>query len=213
MNTHNNFVRANDHNLYQRGFNQNLNGMNTQFQNSNMMHSNTPNQNEAFQKYNVIPNRGPQYTLINKKNRIICVVNNKGTLKLNNIFKDVSKVQLLSALKLDTSGNTAGVGGIDASGGFYSLHINEFSGRGKYGDVSGADIRTLDSFATLDINSDNNYLNQYNTNRDEVIFDPPLNGLDSLTFSLYDRYGKPEDDLRNIKYEFIIETVSKIRNY
>ena len=132
--------------------------MNTQFQNSNMMHSNAPNQNEAFQKYNVIPNRGPQYTLINKKNRIICVVNNKGTLKLNNIFKDVSKVQLLSALKLDTSGNTAGVGGIDASGGFYSLHINEFSGRGKYGDVSGADIRTLDSFATLDINSDNNYL-------------------------------------------------------
>ena len=213
MNTHNNFVRANDPNLYQRGFNQNLNGMNTQFQNSNMMHSNAPNQNEAFQKYNVIPNKGPQYTLINKKNRIICVVNNKGTLKLNNIFKDVSKVQLLSALKLDTSGNTAGVGGIDASGGFYSLHINEFSGRGKYGDVSGADIRTLDSFATLDINSDNNYLNQYNTNRDEVIFDPPLNGLDSLTFSLYDRYGNPEDSLRNIKYEFIIETVSKIRNY
>lgn len=213
MNTHNNFVRANDPNLYQRGFNQNLNGMNTQFQNSNMMHSNTPNQNEAFQKYNVIPNRGPQHTLINKKNRVICVVNNKGTLKLNNIFKDVSKVQLLSALKLDTSGNTAGVGGIDASGGFYSLHINEFSGRGKYGDVSGADIRTLDSFATLDINSDSNYLNQYNTNRDEVTFDPPLNGLDSLTFSLYDRYGNPEDSLRNIKYEFIIETVSKIRNY
>ena len=213
MNTYNNFVRANDPNLYQRGFNQNLNGMNTQFQNSNMMHSNAPNQNEAFQKYNVIPNKGPQYTLINKKNRIICVVNNKGTLKLNNIFKDVSKVQLLSALKLDTSGNTAGVGGIDASGGFYSLHINEFSGRGKYGDVSGADIRTLDSFATLDINSDSNYLNQYNTNRDEVIFDPPLNGLDSLTFSLYDRYGNPEDSLRNIKYEFIIETVSKIRNY
>ena len=213
MNTYNNFVRANDPNLYQRGFNQNLNGMNTQFQNSNMMHSNAPNQNEAFQKYNVIPNKGPQYTLINKKNRIICVVNNKGTLKLNNIFKDVSKVQLLSALKLDTSGNTAGVGGIDASGGFYSLHINEFSGRGKYGDVSGADIRTLDSFATLDINSDNNYLNQYNTNRDEVTFDPPLNGLDSLTFSLYDRYGNPEDSLRNIKYEFIIETVSKIRNY
>ena len=213
MNTYNNFVRANDPNLYQRGFNQNLNGMNTQFQNSNMMHSNAPNQNEAFQKYNVIPNKGPQYTLINKKNRIICVVNNKGTLKLNNIFKDVSKVQLLSALKLDTSGNTAGVGGIDASGGFYSLHINEFSGRGKYGDVSGADIRTLDSFATLDINSDSNYLNQYNTNRDEVTFDPPLNGLDSLTFSLYDRYGNPEDSLRNIKYEFIIETVSKIRNY
>lgn len=213
MNTHNNFVRANDPNLYQRGFNQNLNGMNTQFQNSNMMHSNTPNQNEAFQKYNVIPNRGPQHTLINKKNRVICVVNNKGTFKLNNIFKDVSKVQLLSALKLDTSGNTAGVGGIDASGGFYSLHINEFSGRGKYGDVSGADIRTLDSFATLDINSDSNYLNQYNTNRDEVTFDPPLNGLDSLTFSLYDRYGNPEDSLRNIKYEFIIETVSKIRNY
>ena len=213
MNTHNNFVRANDPNLYQRGFNQNLNGMNTQFQNSNMMHSNAPNQNEAFQKYNVIPNKGPQYTLINKKNRIICVVNNKGTLKLNNIFKDVSKVQLLSALKLDTSGNTAGVGGIDASGGFYSLHINEFSGRGKYGDVSGAAIKTLDSFATLDINSDSNYLNQYNTNRDEVTFDPPLNGLDSLTFSLYDRYGNPEDSLRNIKYEFIIETVSKIRNY
>ena len=213
MNTYNNFVRANDPNLYQRGFNQNLNGMNTQFQNSNMMHSNAPNQNEAFQKYNVIPNKGPQYTLINKKNRIICVVNNKGTLKLNNIFKDVSKVQLLSALKLDTSGNTAGVGGIDASGGFYSLHINEFSGRGKYGDVSGADIRTLDSFATLDINSDSNYLKQYNTNRDEVTFDPPLNGLDSLTFSLYDRYGNPEDSLRNIKYEFIIETVSKIRNY
>ena len=213
MNTYNNFVRANDPNLYQRGFNQNLNGMNTQFQNSNMMHSNAPNQNEAFQKYNVIPNKGPQYTLINKKNRIICVVNNKGTLKLNNIFKDVSKVQLLSALKLDTSGNTAGVGGIDASGGFYSLHINEFSGRGKYGDVSGAAIKTLDSFATLDINSDNNYLNKYNTNRDEVTFDPPLNGLDSLTFSLYDRYGNPEDSLRNIKYEFIIETVSKIRNY
>jgi len=213
MNTHNNFVRANDNNLYQRGFNQNLNGMNTQFQNSNMMHSNTPNQNDAFQRYNVIPNSGHQHTLINKKNRVICVVNNKGTFKLNNIFKDVSKVQLLSALKLDTSGNTAGVGGIDASGGFYSLHINEFSGRGKYGDVSGADIKTLDSFATLDINSDSNYLNQYNTNRDEVTFDPPLNGLDSLTFSLYDRYGDPEDGLRNIKYEFIIETVSKIRNY
>ena len=46
-----------------------------------------------------------------------------------------------------------------------------------------------------------------------VTFDPPLNGLDSLTFSLYDRYGNPEDSLRNIKYEFIIETVSKIRNY
>lgn len=213
MNTHNNFVRANDNNLYQRGFNQNLNGMNTQFQNSNMMHSNTPNQNDAFQRYNVIPNSGHQHTLINKKNRVICVVNNKGKFKLNNIFKDVSKVQLLSALKLDTSGNTAGVGGIDASGGFYSLHINEFSGRGKYGDVSGADIKTLDSFATLDINSDSNYLNQYNTNRDEVTFDPPLNGLDSLTFSLYDRYGDPADDLRNIKYEFIIETVSKIRNY
>ena len=213
MNTHNNFVRANDNNLYQRGFNQNLNGMNTQFQNSNMMHSNTPNQNDAFQRYNVIPNSGHQHTLINKKNRVICVVNNKGTFKLNNIFKDVSKVQLLSALKLDTSGNTAGVGGIDASGGFYSLHINEFSGRGKYGDVSGADIKTLDSFATLDINSDSNYLNQYNTNRDEVTFDPPLNGLDSLTFSLYDRYGKVADTLRNIKYEFIIETVSKIRNY
>ena len=213
MNTYNNFVRANDPNLYQRGFNQNLNGMNTQFQNSNMMHSNTPNQNDVFQKYNVIPNSGHQHTLINKKNRVICVVNNKGTFKLNNIFKDVSKVQLLSALKLDTSGNTAGVGGIDASGGFYSLHINEFSGRGKYGDVSGAAIKTLDSFATLDINSDSNYLNQYNTNRDEVTFDPPLNGLDSLTFSLYDRYGNPEDSLRNIKYEFIIETVSKIRNY
>lgn len=213
MNTHNNFVRANDPNLYQRGFNQNLNGMNTQFQNSNMMHSNTPNQNDAFQKYNVIPNRGPQYTLINKKNRVICVVNNKGTFKLNNIFKDVSKVQLLSALKLDTSGNTAGVGGIDASGGFYSLHINEFSGRGKYGDILNSDIKTLDSFATLDINSDSNYLNQYNTNRDEVTFDPPLNGLDSLTFRLYDRYGKAADGLRNIKYEFIIETVSKIRNY
>ena len=213
MNTHNNFVRANDNNLYQRGFNQNLNGMNTQFRNSNMMHSNTPNQNDAFQKYNVIPNRGPQHTLINKKNRVICIVDSSGIFKLNNIFKDVSKVQLLSALKLDTSGNTAGVGGIDASGGFYSLHINEFSGRGKYGNISESDIKILDSFATLDINSDSNYLNQYNTNRDEVTFDPPLNGLDSLTFSLYDRYGNPVDSLRNIKYEFIIETVSKIRNY
>lgn len=213
MNTHNNFVRANDNNLYQRGFNQNLNGMNTQFQNSNMMHSNTPNQSDVFQKYNVIPNRGPQYTLINKKNRVICVVDSSGIFKLNNIFKDVSKVQLLSALKLDTSGNTAGVDGRDASGGFYSLHINEFSGRGKYGNISEPDIKILDSFATLDINSDSNYLNQYNTNRDEVTFDPPLNGLDSLTFSLYDRYGKAADTLRNIKYEFIIETVSKIRNY
>ena len=59
----------------------------------------------------------------------------------------------------------------------------------------------------------NNYLIQYNTYRDEVIFDPPLNGLDSLSFRLYDRFGKAADNLRNIKYEFIIETVSKIRNY
>lgn len=213
MNTHNNFVKANDHNLYQRGFNQNLNGMNTQFQNSNMMHSNTPNQNDAFQKYNVISNGGIQHTLINKKKRVICVIDSSGTIKLNNIFKNVSKVQLLSALKLDTSGNTGGISGADVSGGFYSLHINEFSGRGKYGDILNSDIKTLDSFATLDINSDSNYLNQYNTNKDEVTFDPPLNGLDSLTFKLYDRYGNSADSLRNIKYEFIIETVSKIRNY
>ena len=212
MNLQHNFVRANDPSLYQRGMNNNLRGLNTQFQNSTQVSDNYPTPSDAFQKYNVIPNKGPQTTLINKEYKVVCVVNSSGSVSLNNTFKDVSKVQLLSALKLDTSGNTSGSGGADASGGFYSLHISEFSGRGKYG-VTTSTNKTLDSFATLDINSDSNYLNLYQTNRDEVNFDPPLNGLSNLTFNLYNRDGTAADTLRTIKYEFIIETVSKVRMY
>jgi hypothetical protein len=213
MNSQHNFVRTNDPSLYQRGMNNNLKGLNTQFQNSTQVSNNFPNQMDSFQKYNVIPNRGPQTTLINKEYKIVCVVNeNNKQISLNNIFKNVSKVQLLSALKLDSSGNTSGINGSDASGGFYSLHITEFSGRGKFGDTT-TNNKTLDSFATLDINSDSNYLNLYQTNRDEVNFDPPLNAISNLTFNLYDTTGSLVGDSRIIKYEFIIETVSKVRMY
>lgn len=215
-----NFVNANDNNLFRRGINNNLMGMNTQFSN---MNTNVNNNNllteQTFQKYDVIPNPGLKSSYINKPYKLVLyknVTSNNASEKefiLNEPLKDVVSVKLLNCL-VKTSSNTSAFS-------FLLLKIDELK-KNKSTTNNG---EFIDSFACVDID-DFNY-NIYKNNgiyEDIQYFDPPLNSLSKLTYSLYgdgitriqgntaDDNGTVNGDF-TIKLELLVETKEKLRVY
>lgn len=235
-----NFVNANDNNLYRMGVNPNLMGMNTQFSN---MNTNVNNNNllteQTFQKYDVIPNPGLKSSYINKPYKLVLFKNvTSGTASekefiLNETLKDVVSVKLLNCI-VKTSANTVSNSTSLLPYTFLLLKIDEL--KKNKSTENGGEFN--DSFACVDYDtsirpneSDPNediYKNN-GTYEDIKYFDPPLNSLSKLTYSLYGDgikqiQGNSEDDNNNsndddddgdfiIKLELLVETKEKLRVY
>tara|TARA_B100000900_G_scaffold415767_1_gene447100 strand:+ start:10557 stop:11216 length:660 start_codon:yes stop_codon:yes gene_type:complete len=216
-----NFVNANDNNLYRIGVNPNLMGMNTQFSN---MNTNVNNNNllteQTFQKYDVIPNPGLKSSYINKPYKLVLfknVTSNNASEKefiLNEPLKDVVSVKLINCL-VHASSNTSTFS-------FLLLKIDELKKNKSI--TNGGEFN--DSFACIDYDtsiSGDIYKNN-GTYEDIKYFDPPLNSLSKLTYSLYGNgdtqiQGNPagtndtaEGDFI-IKLELLVETKEKLRVY
>ena len=99
-----NFVPVRDNNLYQRGPNPNLRGLNTQFGDHFGIKNKIINNNkETFKKYDVIPDKGLVPKIINKPHKLVLRFlsgTTSGTspinITLNEPFRDVVSVKLLS---------------------------------------------------------------------------------------------------------------------
>lgn len=215
-----NFVNANDNNLYRMGVNPNLMGMNTQFSN---MNTNVNNNNllteQTFQKYDVIPNPGLKSSYINKPYKLVLfknVTSNNASEKefiLNEPLKDVVSVKLINCL-VHASSNTSTFS-------FLLLKIDELK-KNKSTTNSG---EFIDSFACVDLDDFANKIYKNNgTYEDIKYFDPPLNSLSKLTYSLYgDGITRIQGKLPGsndtdegdfiIKLELLVETKEKLRVY
>ena len=225
-----NFVNVNDNNLYRMGVNPNLMGMNTQFSN---MNTNVNNNNllteQTFQKYDVIPNPGLKSSYINKPYKLVLfknVTSNNASEKvfiLNESLKDVVSVKLLNCL-VQTSDATSNFS-------FLLLKIDELKKNKSTTDGG----KFNDSFACIDydlsISSIGDIYKNNGTYEDIKYFDPPLNSLSKLTYSLYGDgdtqiQGDPAGDTDNneddddtdagdfiIKLELLVETKEKLRVY
>ena len=216
-----NFVNANDNNLYRIGVNPNLMGMNTQFSN---MNTNVNNNNllteQTFQKYDVIPNPGLKSSYINKPYKLVLfknVTSNNASEKefiLNEPLKDVVSVKLINCL-VHASSNTSTFS-------FLLLKIDEL--KKNKSTTNGGEFN--DSFACIDYDtsiSGDIYKNN-GTYEDIKYFDPPLNSLSKLTYSLY---GNGDTQIQGnsagtndtaegdfiIKLELLVETKEKLRVY
>ena len=67
-----NFVSVRDNNLYQRGPNPNLRGLNTQFgDHFGIKNKIIDNNKETFKKYDVIPDKGLVPKIINKPHKLV----------------------------------------------------------------------------------------------------------------------------------------------
>lgn len=251
MNFNKSYASNNDNNLFMRGpnpFLQGLNGIqtqNTQITNHKMQEessANISNDTNVLANYNVIPNPGLKFNFINKPHKVIIYQpggssNTEYTFNLNQNFKDVVNIKLIKGIIVtdhveikDTEDNIGGRHPL-----FYILKIKELNK--NTGGLNEAFNENIDnSFCTLDtynyIEKNNNknddiYMNLYDTHKDEVFFDPPLNNLSKLTYNILpERNDLVVDssleeeaitEVDNIKYrlklEFIIETKDKIRKY
>lgn len=220
-----NFVNANDNNLFRRGINNNLMGMNTQFSN---MNTNVNNNNllteKTFKKYDVIPNPGLKSSYINKPYKLVLYKNvtsnddSEKVFMLNETLKDVVSVKLLNCI-VKTSDNTVSTTSMPYT--FLLLKIDEL--KKNKSTTNGGEF--IDSFACVDIDDSNYKIYKNNGIYEDIkYFDPPLNSLSKLTYSLYgdgitriQGNSTGSDDTANgdfiIKLELLVETKEKLRVY
>jgi hypothetical protein len=208
-----NFINTNDPNLYQRGVNRNLRGMNTQFTNmdSNMDTNNLLTE-QTFQKYDIIPKSKLESRYINNPYKLVLYKSVAGTaitsivFELNEPLKDVVSVKLVNCLSLITA--------TQPNYPFLLLNIDELSKNKS----STSNIEFNGSFATIDYDSDLDSKNMYKNNgiyNDIKYFDPPLNSLNRLTCSLFGNGATATALTTNfdIKLELLVETKEKLRVY
>jgi len=215
MNLGQNYASSNDPNLYRRNVNPNLVGMHTQFMNNSISGNRIlQNKNEyenAMVENNVLPHPGLKSTLINRPYKLVLYKNINQTtdsqvFTLNESLKDVVSVKLVNCL-INTTEATASD--------FLVLKINEIK---KNISTSGSN-NFNDSFAIIDIDEiDSKIYKNNGTYEDIKYFDPPLNSLNKLTFSVYGNGGATELDgdtakTFTIKLELIVETKEKLRVY
>ena len=220
-----NFVNANDNNLFRRGINNNLMGMNTQFSN---MNTNVNNNNllteKTFQKYDVIPNPGLKSSYINKPYKLVLYKNvtsnddSEKVFMLNETLKDVVSVKLLNCI-VKTSDNTVSTTSMPYT--FLLLKIDEL--KKNKSTTNGGEF--IDSFACVDLDDFVHKIYKNNGIYEDIkYFDPPLNSLSKLTYSLYgdgitriQGNSTGSDDTANgdfiIKLELLAETKEKLRVY
>jgi len=208
-----NFINTNDPNLYQRGVNRNLRGMNTQFTNIDTnMDTNNLLTEQTFQKYDIIPKSKLESRYINNPYKLVLYKSVAGTaitsivFELNEPLKDVVSVKLVNCLSLITS--------TVPNYPFLLLNIDELSKNKS----STSNIEFNGSFATIDYDSDLDSKNMYKNNgiyNDIKYFDPPLNSLNRLTCSLFGNGATATALTTNfdIKLELLVETKEKLRVY
>lgn len=220
-----NFVPVRDNNLYQRGPNPNLRGLNTQFGDHFGIKNKIINNNkETFKKYDVIPDKGLVPKIINKPHKLV-VSFDEGDVAtpiiLNEPFRDVVSVKLLNGIFIESGpADTTTALTIPI---FITLSINELNNIYSTSTPSGTSL--LNSFATLeydktfdrDISGNthkvNIYKNKFGINQDIRYFDPPLNSLSQLNISLFDDESATPAGTYKCKLEFIVETKDKLRVY
>ena len=219
MNLGQNYASSNDPNLYRRNVNPNLVGMHTQFMNTSMggnrILQNKNDYENIMVENNVLPHPGLKSTLINRPYKLVLYKNVNGSgvpqvFTLNETLKDVVSVKLVNCLI-----NTAEANASD----FIVLKINEIK---KNISTSGSN-NFNDSFAIIDIDETTQKIYKNNgTYEDIKYFDPPLNSLNKLTFSVYNNGGANKldgsvavgtDKTFTIKLELIVETKEKLRVY
>tara|TARA_B110000305_G_C19369764_1_gene603842 strand:- start:467 stop:1117 length:651 start_codon:yes stop_codon:yes gene_type:complete len=216
MNLGQNYASSNDPNLYRRNVNQNLVGMNTQFMNNsingNRILQDKNEYGNAMVENNVLPHPGLKSTLINRPYKLVLYKdvnadNVPHVFTLNETLKDVVSVKLVNCLINTTEASVSD---------FLVLKINEIK---KNISTSGSN-NFNDSFAIIDIDETAQLIYKNNgTYEDIKYFDPPLNSLNKLTFSVYGGGGGTELDGKTlnttftIKLELIVETKEKLRVY
>ena len=215
----NSFVMANDRNLYQRGANQNLRGLNTQFgEHFGINNKIVDDDKDIYKKYDVIPGGQLKSTYINKPHKLVVSFITPGTLTLNEAFRDVVSVKLLNGIFIED----APADNVTPPF-FITLSIAELNNIYSSND---SDNALLNSFATLEYDktvdrdlSDgddrvNIFKNKFGINGDIKYFDPPLNSLDKLNISLFDnRDSTASVGSFQCKLEFMVETKEKLRVY
>lgn len=214
MNLGQNYASSNDPNLYRRNVNPNLVGMHTQFMNNSISGNRIlQNKNEyenAMVENNVLHHPGLKSTLINKPYKLVLYKYVDDTVSqvftLNETLKDVVSVKLVNCLINTTETSVSD---------FLVLKINEIKKN-----ISTSNSNNFnDSFAVIDIDEINSEIYKNNgTYEDIKYFDPPLNSLNKLTFSVYGNGGATELDgsankTFTIKLELIVETKEKLRVY
>ena len=212
MNLGQKYASSNDQNLYRRNVNPNLMGMSTQFRNLNNISSNDNlYSQETMNKYNIVPNLGLQSRLINKPYKLVLYKNVNASnveqvFTLNEPLKDIISVKLVNCLINTTETSISD---------FLVLKIDEIQ---KNFSTNEASNKFRDSFAVVDIDEITNKIYKNNgTYEDIKYFDPPLNSLNKLTFSVFS-YGDTLLDGTShktftIKLELIVETKEKLRVY
>jgi len=220
-----NFVSVRDNNLYQRGPNPNLRGLNTQFgDHFGIKNKIIDNNKETFKKYDVIPDKGLVPKIINKPHKLVVSFDQTDVaapIILNEPFRDVVSVKLLNGIFIEsgppdtTTPLTIPI--------FITLSINELNNIYSTSTPSGNSL--LNSFAILeydktfdrDISGNthkvNIYKNKFGINQDIRYFDPPLNSLSQLNISLFDDESSTPAGTYKCKLEFIVETKDKLRVY
>ena len=230
MNLQHNLVGANDPNLYQRGMNTNLRGLNTQFgEHFGINNKIIDDDKDTYKKYDVIPGGQLKSTYINKPHKLVVSFDNSDVANpiiLNEAFRDVVSVKLLNGIYIE-SGPTDQTSALTIPV-FITLSINELNN--IYSTSTPAGSSLLNSFATLeydktfdrDISGNsqkvNIYKNKFGINGDIKYFDPPLNSLSQLNIALYDDETTITSGENNIvsykcKLEFMVETKEKLRVY
>lgn len=217
MNLGQNYASSNDPNLYRRNVNPNLVGMHTQFMNNSISGNRIlQNKNEyenSMVENNVLPHPGLKSTLINRPYKLVLYkdigqTTDSQVFTLNETLKDVVSVKLVNCLINTTETSVSD---------FLVLKINEIK---KNISTSGSN-NFNDSFAIIDIDIDQTSSKIYKNNgtyEDIKYFDPPLNSLNKLTFSVYRNGGATEldgsiNETFKIKLELIVETKEKLRVY
>lgn len=233
-----NFVSVRDNNLYQRGPNPNLRGLNTQFgDHFGIKNKIIDNNKETFKKYDVIPDKGLVPKIINKPHKLVLSFNQgdvSSPIILNEPFRDVVSVKLLNGIFMEESPPDIDNSGDESYAAplFITLSINELNNIYSTSTPVGGPL--LNSFATLEydktfdrdsVNVSNNYpsaigkvniyKNKFGINQDIRYFDPPLNSLSQLNISLFDDSSTPATAAGTFKckLEFIVETKDKLRVY
>lgn len=241
MNFNKSYASNNDNDLFMRGPNQFLQGLNgiqtqnTQITNYKMQEessANISNDTNVLANYNVIPNPGLKFNFINKPHKVIIyqhqgVSNTEYTFNLNQNFKDVVNIKLIKGIIVTDHVEIKDIGGSHPL--FYILKIKELNkNTGGLNESINENIDnsfcTLDTYDYIEKNNNKNddiYMNLYDTHKDEVFFDPPLNNLSKLTYNILpernDLIDSSEENISEVNYrlklEFIIETKDKIRKY
>lgn len=234
----NNFVMANDRNLYQRGANQNLRGLNTQFgEHFGINNKIVDDDKDIYKKYDVIPGGQLKSTFINKPHKLVLrfLSGTTGTspinITLNEPFRDVVSVKLLGGFMTKDTTATGSTLTNDTSVNFITISINELNN--NYSSSTGDAL--LNSFATLDydktvtrddqpadgtveVNRHDIFKNNFGTHQDIRYFDPPLNSLTQLNIRVFTNNSN-SDEITNssgafaCKLEFMVETKEKLRVY